>query len=417
MDMKKIIIACFFATIMLLLPLTSVSIDTNNMINNPINEEAPIICITKDEHNKLYDYVNRNYEEPNIDEAISIIEEIINIYPEDINKYQVDMVELTNFLNSSYYYQPIPENELNNVQTSEELNGLIDQYWNFENHIFGELLNKIVDIIKDRLGWVYDLFNKGYILFIDGVNLAKDIIDIMQSLPFLNLTIAFVAFVNIIIQVPVIFFTQSIKCLFKLDFTCFSDTISNFTKVFTEELHNSIVDITALLEPFAELFPIISEIVDYIDEPNGVRDFVDWVVNDDPWEEEIIVSGKATLNGSPLSDATVTCRGESTTTDSSGNFQLTVYPSNNSDDSLPKNSWYGVHNCQITVSKDGEDLKQTPKILSYAFSGGAITWTFFVIKSKARNLFFNNPIIQIFKALFEKIQNLNPDLFKIMDYI
>jgi hypothetical protein len=65
MDMKKIIIACFFATLMLLLPLTSVSKDTNNIINNSINEEAPIIYITKDEHNELYNYVNRNYEEPN----------------------------------------------------------------------------------------------------------------------------------------------------------------------------------------------------------------------------------------------------------------------------------------------------------------------------------------------------------------
>lgn len=414
MDMKKILIACFFAALMLMLPLTSVSktVDIDKIKNfTSFNEEAPEIFITKKERNDLDDYVNRTYEEPNHKEANNIIKSIISSDPEADERYLVDMIELSNFLNSSYYYQPIPEDELNNVNSSAELNQLIDKYWDFDNHIFGELLNKIIELIKDRLGWIFDLFNKGYVLFIDGVNLAKDIINVIQSLPFLNVTIAFVALVNLIIQIPVIFFTQAIKCLFNLDFQGFSDTISNFTKVFTQELHDSLVDITALLEPFAEIFPLIANVVDYVNEPGGVRDFVSWIVNDEPWKEEISVSGKATLNGAPLVDATVTCREGSTTTDNNGNFELVVYPSNTSDDSLPKNSWYGMHNCQISISRDGEVLRQTLKILSYVFSGGNITWTFFVIKSKAKNVVYNDYIIQSFRAIFERIQHLIPSLF------
>jgi len=418
--MKKIIIAIFFATIMLMLPLASVSKEVNtDTIKNftSVDQDTPEVYITVSERNELKDFINDSFEEEDKPEANDIIDNILSLNTEFIVKYNVDMVELSNVLNSSYYYQPIPDEELNNVEYPYELNQLIDKYWNFEENPFGDLLNKLVEYIKNRLGWIYDLFENGYVLFIDGVTLAKDVVSVIQALPFLNLTIAVVAFINVIIRIPVQFFTEAVGYLFGRDFDGFTNLISNFTQVFTEELQTSIDNIEEYIEPFTEIFPIISQAYDYIYGENGVADFIDWILNDQPWKDEIIVSGTATLNGATLVGATVSCMGESTTTDSNGNFYLVVSPTNTSDESVPPRNWYGMHNCQITVSREGQTLKQTPKILSYVFSGGLISWTFFIIKSKTKNLIYNNPFIEILREIFERIPILFPNLFKNINHL
>ncbi len=400
---KKIIIASFFVFLMLLVPFTAVSETINkDRIKNFTNfyEEAPKVYINEEENEDLNDYVDDTYSGEDKTEAKNIVDSIISNNPELEDTYLVDMVQLSDIIESSYYYRAIPDKDLNDVTTKAQLNDLIDEYWNFDEYIFEGLIVKIIELIKNRLGWMHQFFNQGHILFVDGVTLAKQTISNIQAI---DIAVLVASFVNLIIKIPAWYFSESIKKLFNLDFEGFTETISNFTGAFTNELVVFISDIISILEFFEDTF---RPFINYLER---TQDFIDWLVNDQPWKDKITVSGVATLNGKPLANANITCRGEKTQTDSEGNFYLTVFPSNNSEDSVPSNSWYGMHNCVITVSKDGEVLKETPKILSYVFSGGIIEWTFFVIKSKARSL--DKPsILQIISKILERIQLIHTNI-------
>ncbi len=87
------------------------------------------------------------------------------------------------------------------------------------------------------------------------------------------------------------------------------------------------------------------------------------------------------------------------------------------EDSFPEFEYYGMHNCQITVSKDGEVLKQTPTILSYAFSGGEINWPFIIPKAKNIDISFRTILIERLNSMMERFHAFFPYFFRNINII
>jgi len=391
--MKKILIAIFIAILMLMVPVTTVgkTINKPEKINN--FEEAPKIYITEEERIQLNEFIENNFEGDNKVQAYTIVNDVIN---EDL---EVDLVELSNAL-IQYTYNPIPQELLDNVASKSELNQLIYDYWGvtpngFVEKLFGSLINKIIEIIKDRLGWFYQLFKDGTKLFYDGITLFVDIIKPAA----LVIALLFVNIVNEILSAPQVF-ADAIKELFQLEYDNFLDILTSFTHQFNEDL-NALID--AIIE-----FISNPDIESYLTE---IQDFIGWL-DENPWEDPIKVSGGVTLNFLlPFEGATITCLGQSDMTDSNGRFEFYVDPYPR-EDSFPPNKLYGMHNCEVTVSKDGEVLKQSPKLLSYVFSGGEISWEFFVVKSKTSDR--RIILFEIFENLIKNIQSLFPNLLRII---
>jgi len=380
--MKKIIIAIFLAVMLLMVPVSTVGKTVNNPVGkNILNNggESPQIFITPEELFVLNQFIDQNFDGELKTQAEEILDSMLSYNPEH-RLYIVDVDELADALDIYGFKQPIPDHLLNsqNIQSKAELLDLIDEYWGTSDSPFKGLMEKIIDIIKPRLGWMFDLVFYGGTLFTNGINLAIDFIELIQNL---EIAIIFAVMFNLIVSIPLYYFSQTIRTLFNLDIEGFFDIIEEFTGAFTTELSELVDLIEAVLEP---LGPAFDDIKDYFAQ---ISDFVDWLTDPiKPWEGEITVSGVAkTLLGAPYTGAEVTCRGETVMTDSQGRFEFTVQPSDDAADSKPENSWYGVHNCVITVTKNGEVKKQTPVLFSYVFSGGEITWPFYIIKVRSRN--------------------------------
>lgn len=395
--MKKILASCIMAAILILLPVTVnatiIDVEKGQIINNYTPDE-PQIFITEKQYAGLVVYIEGNFEGEEKVEANNILDNITN-FDEEYSIYNVDVEILVEAIDDYSYYHIIPESIIHATSSKTELLDLINDYWTFTDYPFANLINKIVDLIKDRLGWIYQLFFDGVTLFVEGVDLAKQFIGNLQSL---QIAQQIVIFVNVIASIPILYFSQSIKALFNLDIDSFITIISEFTGVFTTNL-SRLVDLTiAVLEKLEEY---VGPLLAYVED---VGNFVDWVISE-PWKDIITVKGNVIkLLSSPYPNVVVSCREGSDVTDSQGNFEFTVNPTDNSVDSIPSNSYYGLHLCVITVSKDGEVLKQTPIILSYVCSGGTIEWPFIVPKSKSSNPFYQiiDNLVNRF-LFFEKI--------------
>jgi len=407
--MKKIIIAFFLTVMLLMVPVSTVG-KTVNIPSEKIflnaDDESPVIYITVEELLVLNLFIDQNFEGDLKIQAEAILEEIIS-YDQEYRLYIIDVDELADALDVYGFKQPIPDHLLNsqNIQTKAELLDLIDEYWGASDSPFKGLIEKIIDIIKPRLGWMYDLVFYGGTLFVNGINLAIDFIELIQNL---EIAIIFATMFNLIVSIPLYYFSQTIRTLFNLDVEGFFEIIEEFTGAFTIELSELVDFIEAVLEPLGSAF---DDIKDYVAQ---ISDFVDWLTDPiKPWQGEITVSGVAkTFLGEPYTGAEVTCRGVTVVTDSQGRFEFTVQPSNDAEDSKPKNSWYGVHNCVITVSKDGVVKKQTPVKLSYVFSGGEITWPFFIIKVRSRDTTLRTIFAERLNLFLQRFQFLFPNIFK-----
>lgn len=407
--MKKIIIAFFLAVMLLMVPVSTVG----KTVNNPsgkyflnADDESPVIYITEEELFVLDQFIDQNFEGEDKTQAEAILEEIIS-YDQEYRLYLIDVNELADALDVYGFKQPIPKHLLTfqNIQTKDELLDLIDEYWGTSDSPFKGLIEKIIDIIKPRLGWMYDLVSYGGELFANGINLAIDFIELIQNL---EIAITFATLFNLIVSIPLYYFSEAIRTLFDLDIEGFFNIIEEFTGAFTIEL-SELVD---LIEVVLELLgPAFDDIKDYVAQ---ISDFVDWLTDPiKPWQGEITVSGFAkTFLGEPYTGAEVTCRGVTVVTDSQGRFEFTVQPSNDAEDSKPENSWYGVHNCVITVSKDGVVKKQTPVKLSYVFSGGEITWPFFILKVRSRDTNLRTIFAERLNLFLQRFQFLVPNILK-----
>jgi hypothetical protein len=403
--MRKIILAFFVAILMLLIPVATnaVTVDIENKNYTISDEEEPKIFITPEERDTLELFIEDNFDEEEKTEAYGILNDVLS-YDSEYELYLVDVDPLVQVIEQYSYFKIIDEEDIQNVQNHDELYNLIDTYWSYSDYPFANLINAIVDVIKDRLGWIYDIFNEGKNLFLEGVDLAKQFIKNIQNL---NLAIGFTLVINLLVSIPILYFSNLLQTLFNLDFQGFIDTITQFTEAFTTELGNLIDWAEALIELLGETFePLLTFVQD-------VGDFVDELTSSNPpWERDIIIKGKATtLLGEPIIGAEISCRGETTTTGSDGSYEFTVSPDDTSEDSIPPNNWYGLHNCSITIT-DGEKVKQTPKFLSYVASDGTMEWPFIIIRGRSvvRNLL--TMIQEIFEIFAQRLQILFPFLFK-----
>jgi len=368
----------------------------NNYLENIKSkfQEEPCIYITNLERTELMLYIENNYEKEEQTKAYTILDNI-TFFNDEYQIYEINMTILSDSINENTFYNIIPQEEIDNTQSKSELDDLIYQFWTFQDYKYAGLINAILEIIKGRLGWIYDLFNMSANLFIEGVNLLKQFIQNIQNLEIAKLV---VTFVNVLVSIPAVYFTDAINKLFNLNLDGFINTISNFTNVFTTKLRDMVTLTESVLEQLSDYFePLLLYV-------NQVGYFIDWV-NSEPWKNQITIKGNAVnLLLLPYTNAEVTCRNGSDIIDENGQFSFTVTPTNNSEESIPSNSYYGLHLCVITVTKNDEIVKQTPEVLSYVFSGGTIEWFFIVPKIKPKNIEIENNILYKFDLLFQKFQ-------------
>src|SRR4030042_3351221 len=304
--MKKIIIAIFLATIMLLIPVASavqtanVSFDKNLYV---VSKELPEFYITSEQSNILSNYIDANFEGAEKQTAQNIVDNIVN------NELEVNLTNLANNL-EIYIYAPISETELYGVSSMGELDALILEHWGFDEDgflqsLFGSLLIKIVEFIKDRLGWIYDLFDKSITLFYDSITLLVDVVKPLGLL----ITVSFVAVINGILAAPKAFY-EALKELFQPEGDDFIDTLVIFADNFAANLSKVIDDILALVTN--------QEIKAYF---NQVQAYFDWL-DAEPWKDPILIRGSVkTIMGDAWVDVTVTCKGQTAKTDSNGEFK------------------------------------------------------------------------------------------------
>lgn len=385
--MKKVLIACFFAIIMLMVPFTTIAkTETRSDIKKicQTNYEIPEFYITSQQRQLLENFIEANYEGEEKTKAYEVFNTIIN------TDNEIDIIELANAV-YEYGLQQIPAVELNNAETIEDLNNLINLYWKAAS-IFEDLVDEIVQLIKDRLGWLYIFLAEGIALIIEGVELVVDIFN-----NFFIIALTFVTAINEMIFVPG-FFRDLLTELFSLNFEEVDNMITTLTDSFIGE-------VISLLNGLLELIqnPVLN---DYL---SRLIDFLEWI-EAEPWTEPILVTGSVKLNFLSLSGATITCRGQTTTTDSEGKFSFEVDASPDNS-SFPPGKYYGMHACVISVSRDGNVLKQSIPVLSYVFSGGKINWPFFVIKSRLKEVSFKELLFERMSILWEKIYNLFSNIF------
>lgn len=403
--MKKILIIVFLASILLLAPMTT-AVNKVEISDKNSNDEVPEIHITNDDRGKINLFIENNFQGEDKNQAYSIRDEIIKPTEKE-DEFNIDLIALADAI-QEYGFQEIPEEELNETYdiaqqqglqaACDYLNSLIQEYWHIINgelikDLFGQLVDKIIELIINRLGWLYEFFDRSVNLFVDGVNLVVDYIKPILVI----IVVSVVKVINDLLAIPQLF-SNLIKLLFEQEFQQFIDTTIAFTTEFAD-------DLVALVE---EIKSLVTDqtILNYLDD---VEKYFTWL-DGAPWTENIEVSGVVKKNFAVFAGATVTCRGQSTITDSNGRYSMSVevIPSN---DSFPPNVYYGMHNCQITVSYNGNIWKQTPRILSYCFSGGEIVWPFFVVKIKPKYINLREIMMERFNNLLYRFQELFPNLF------
>ena len=218
--MKKVLIACFFAIIMLVVPFTVVGQTSNiSTVKNADNlgVEIPEFYLTKEQLKKIDDFIDDNFEGEDKVLAENIRDYIIT--PDG----KVDIAKLADAL-VEYAYQPIPQEELDLVQTKEQLEKLIELFWVLD--LFGGLVLLITSIVSNRLGWLYTLINNGYELFSEGIQLTIRIIN--ESI---DVVLDFVKAVNLILTIPQVF-SDMMEKLFNQEFDQFLTIIGNFINNF-----------------------------------------------------------------------------------------------------------------------------------------------------------------------------------------
>ena len=397
--MKKVVIASFFAFLMLMVPFTAVSqtSNINNVNTEPLGTgEVPIILITKDQNNDIINFIEGNFDEENKEAAYNIKNLIIQPYSGDY--YKVNVEELADAW-ATYSYQPIPQSEIDDIPYGniELLRDLVNMKW--AANLFGVLVLSITNLIKNRLGWLHYTINKGYQLCVEGVFLALDFaLDSYEA--FLHLLDA----VNTFLRIPEVF-SNAMDYLFSQQFNKFINEILAFTGEFVAVMGILLIDLLIFFENVADFATFLNHIGEFIDYyiPTGGDTF--------PWRKKVVVQGIVTNFFIPVAGATVTCRDQTTTTDAAGSFYFEFTPSNEWGDSFPPNQYIGFHNFQLTVEKDEEYYKQTPTVISFAASYGQVNWPFLFFKSRSKSSGFRTILLDRVSILLARLQVLLPNLY------
>ena len=359
---RKLLIASFFAVIMLTVSLTSVVNAQNTDLTQRLNildDESPRIMLDNDDIEDIYTFVNNIKDDKVREKAESIVRNVVNS-DNEIN------VEKLGIIIEDYRYKQIPEEKINDANNEEELIGLFEKYWGIEsksylNDPLTDLINLIIETILDRLGYVADLFTWSMYLTMDGFPLLIEILKDSSSL-----IIHFTNLINLLLEIP-----ELIGKLLRLQI---SDFIEGLKAIKNE--------IGAVISKLIESIVNMAAVKQFIEQ--DVIPFLIWI-GASPWAEKITVSGTILKDDVPVKFANITCRESAPhQTDNDGEFWFKV-DSTAADDSIPRNAQFGMHNCQITVEKDGEVVAISPKVLSYVFADGEIHWVFRLEKDDVKS--------------------------------
>jgi len=255
-------------------------------------------------------------------------------------------------------------NEEDNENVNIDLNQLskvIEEY-NYEGvpktgtvNPVDELINLIISMIEGRLGWVYQLIDQVTVIIQEAKliwTLSENTIKTAMDL------------------------YQNVKEVLNLTRYLLNGQISNFTRGWYPKFYiNHIQDIISDLQSIINTVPRIADLINQTIQ--DCEEFTNWL-NDEPWKKNVYIYGSVKkiegLTTSPIEGVEIYCREKSNVTDEEGTFNFEVSIDNNSADSVPSNSWYGLHNCTVIAKKDGETKKI---IIPYVFSSGEIYKVFF----------------------------------------
>lgn len=367
---------------MLMVPITSAFQTANIPKTKTVNLEdfeEPEIYLDPLSYFYVQNYIEKNFEGEEKTQAYSIFNNIVD------SDGKVDFIALSEAW-EEYAYKPIPQEELNEIEPGDltALQALVLLHWAL--NAFGDLIFLITYIIQDRLGWLHYVINGGYALCVDGVFLAIEIVTDSY-----DLLLALVDAVNLMLTVPQKF-SQMINYLFNKQFDEFLTLLGEFTEDF-------LVIFGQFLEDLLDWIENVPDVIDYL------KDLVNYVgyILLKPWTHKVVITGNVKVNFKPVQGALVYCKDQIVTTDSHGDFYIEIAPKDNWTDSFPANSFYGFHNFQITVEKDGKILKQSRPALSYACSAGSINWPIFLLKGKSKVVSLNYNLMKKSANLLESL--------------
>ncbi len=339
MKINKTSIAVFITILFLCMPITqTISCDEVNKINESDYTISSFkVKLTEKQVQALYDFIEKltSIEDRNI--AKSVVNQILS------NNMELDVVKFGGLIRE-YGYENISRYQLT-------------------TNIVDDLLNFIMQLINERLGWVYNLIQKTSDVISDTQRLWND-----KSLP-----------KEILNELRLLI--EKLRELQNLSTFLIEEKYWQFLKAWSPGI--IIQDITIIIQTVEQLandFSILTtDIISFITDTSS---FIKWFA-EKPWEQPIHIYGRVMKLTTGLSNVTVHCNGIENVTDEEGYFSFYVNstPDNNS---KPPNIYYGIHQCIITAEKNGI-IKETPAELSYVFSDGSIYWVFIMNKDDSIN--------------------------------
>lgn len=339
----------FFVLGIMLFSSCSHSLATPDIQKNTTNKQTidPFLIQLSDNHIDLIDTYLSNISNPTSKNKIeNMLEEVLS----EENKLNVK-----NFVNmlEEYGFEKV----YNNEQTTE----LTDDFFMF-----------LLEMIQDRLGWVYDFYQKTSNIIYDAQNLWND-----KDLP-----------KEIIDEINTLI--EQLKELQVLLTYLVEKQYIAFLKAWSPGI--IIQDLTEIITTIESLATNIGILVGDIQRfIFDVSDFISWFSNE-PWKQPIHIYGQVMKGIFGVANISVSCYGESSITDSEGYFDFYVNctPTN---DSIPPDSYYGLHQYIVSIDHNTEE-KKSPDELSYVFSDGGIYWLFILNNNRSTDqTLLDNPIM------------------------
>jgi hypothetical protein len=220
--------------------------------------------------------------------------------------------------------------------------------------IVDDVLDFIMDLIIERLGWVDDLLEKTSDVLYDAQRLWQD-----RSLP-----------KEMINEIGLLI--ENLKELQNLATLLIEGRYVQFLRAWSPGI--IIEDITEIIESIETIVNDVGILTGDISKfISDMSDLIGWF-SDKPWERPIHVYGRVMQSTKGLSNVTIRCKEMTSMTDEEGNFSFFVNATPD-DHSIPPNVYYGIHQCIITAENNGV-VKEVPVEFSYVFSDGDIYWLF-----------------------------------------
>jgi len=326
---KKIVIATFFVSIL--------TLASFNCMADPTGEALPQIpSQQKTELDNYLDDVKDEVSYQEYQEILRIVDRVVEEYSnEGIKGITVDLYELGSVI-EEYNYEGFDESEPNPID---------------------QLIAFLLQIIQERLGWVYDLYDKAITIIQESktiLALASQTITAAKSL------------------------YQNVKAIVNLTTYLLKGDFSTFFKgwspsFYISKIQTIIANLNTIIKNVPTLIDLIQQTI------TDATEFMDWL-GSEPWTAPVVVYGEVKsikgLTTNPIEDVKVSCEGEELYTDENGSYSFDVEITDTSD-SIPPNSYYGLHKIDISAEKDGEEKAA---MVPYVFSGGKL-YSLFLFKN------------------------------------